>query len=157
MLEWGGLLDVTSIPVIGGVEATDLVTGKHLLFRDRTLGRHVHVDDLMLCWPLDDGSGELRLQTAPLSIPRLMRGPVQELLARGADAKEIAYLLAPRDPELRTTDGEELVACRARYALVDAELAWGAMVSALDGSRTVRCTSSAVTRCSRRSAGAVTR
>lgn len=127
------LLEVTRIPALGGVEAVDLVSGESLLIRDRLLGRHAEVDDLLLGRPLDDGSGELRLQTAPLSIPRLLRARLQELLAAGAPADEIASLLAPRTPEVRTTDGEEMVACEARYVLADPDVAWTALVAELDG------------------------
>jgi hypothetical protein len=127
------LLEVTRVLAIGGVEATDLVTGEQLLVRDRTLGRHVQVDDLLLGWPLDDGSGELRLQSSPLAIPRLLRSRLQSELANEGDLEEVAHLLAPRAPEGRTTDGEELVACEARYRLADPEVAWAALAAELDG------------------------
>jgi hypothetical protein len=127
------LLEVTGIQAMRGVTATDLVTGEELVIRDRLLSRHIAVDDLLLARPLDDGSGELRLQGGPLGIPRLMRSGLLAALRADAPADEIAAMLAPRRPELRTTDGQEFVECEARYELADAETAVAAWAAALEG------------------------
>lgn len=126
------LLEVTGIQALRGVAATDLVTGEELVIRDRLLSRNVAVDDLLLARPLDDGSGELRLQNGALSIPRLMRPGLLAALRDGVSAEVIGAMLAPRRPELRTTDGQEFVSCEATYELADPDTASAALADSLE-------------------------
>ena len=55
------------------------------------------------------------------------------MLRRGGAVEEIAALLAPPGrPELRTTDGQELVLCTARYTPGDLEALWAGLSASLE-------------------------
>lgn len=116
-----------------GVRVRDLLTLEELEVVDRLLSQNADVKDVMYGRPLDDGAGTLRLMTAPLRIPRLMRGPLLTLLREGAPAEALAASLAPRTPELRTTEGQEVVMCTARYAMSEPDRVWTALSDRLEG------------------------
>ena len=61
-----------------------------------------------------------------------MRGPLLELLRADADGEEIAAFLAPKSPQVRTTTGEDIVACTARYECVDPGTAWTSLCAQLE-------------------------
>ena len=122
-----------------GIVVQDLLIGDSLEIRDRTLPSSVAPKDVLYGRPLDDGTGTLRFGNDPLTIPRLLRGPLLDVLRRGAAVEEIAALLAPPGrPEVRTADGQEFVLCTARYAPGDLEALWtelsDSLESASDGS-----------------------
>lgn len=127
------LMEVVEVQPMRGVTVRDLLTSEQLELRDRTLTRTIQHKDLLLAVPLDEGDGGLRLQLNPLSIPRMMRGPLVELLRADATGEEIATFLAPRSPQLRTTTGEEVVMCTARYECTDPETVWAALVEQMSG------------------------
>ena len=116
-----------------GIVVQDLLIGDSLEVRDRTLPSSVEAKDVLYGRPLDDGTGTLRFRNDPLTIPRLLRGPLLDVLRRGAAVEEIAALLAPRGrPEVRTTDGQEFVLCTARYAPGDLEALWAELSDSLE-------------------------
>jgi hypothetical protein len=115
-----------------GIVATDLLTLEELEIADRRLSREVEARDVLLGRPLDDGSGTLRLQSAPVAIPRLQRSRLLGLLREGGSARQLAAALAPTRPTVRTTGGEELVFCTARYDVGALEETWRRLAERLD-------------------------
>ena len=126
------LMEVLDVMPMRGVRVRDLLTSEELEIRDRTLTRTIQEMDLLLGVLLDDGDGVLRFQLDPLSIPRLMRSRLLELLRAGASGEEVASFLAPRAPQMQTTTGEELVMCVARYECADPDTIWEALDEQLD-------------------------
>lgn len=126
------LLEVIEVQPMRGVQARDLLTSEELEVRDRRLTRTIGAGDLMFGVLLDDGDGVLRFQLNPLSLPRLMRGPLLGLLRAGASGEQVASFFAPKAPQLRTTSGEELVTCTARYECADPKTVWEALREQLD-------------------------
>ncbi len=128
--QWVGsplrLMEVLQVRPMRGVRLRDLVTGEEVELLDRKMSTDVDVKDLILGRPLDDGSGDLRFQVSPLSIPRLMRSRLLALMKEEADEEDVAVFLggAGRQPETRTTEGEELVMCAARYELASPDDTW---------------------------------
>ncbi len=126
------LMEVLDVEPMRGVKVRDLLTSEELDVHDRTLTRTIQEMDLLLGVLLDDGDDVLRFQLNPLSIPRLMRGPLLKLLRDGASGEDVASLLAPKPPHVQTTSGEELVMCVARYECADPEAIWEALGEQLD-------------------------
>jgi hypothetical protein len=127
------LMEVRRVLPMRGVVATDLLTREELEIADRLLSREVEVHDLFLGRPLDDSTGTLRLQSPPTSIPRLMRPRLVELLRGGGTARELAAtVFTPIRPTVRTSLGEELVFCTARYDVAELDETWELLADELD-------------------------
>jgi hypothetical protein len=127
------LLEVRRVLPMRGVVAADLLTHEELEIADRLLSREVEVHDVLLGRPLDDSTGTLRLQSSPSSIPRLMCPGLVELLRAGGTPRELAAaVLAPARPVVRTTGGEELVFCTARYDVAELDETWDLLAEQLD-------------------------
>lgn len=126
------LMEVVRVVTMHGVTARDLLTDETIEIRDRAITTAVRPKDLLYGRPLSDAAGNLRFRTDPLSIPRMMRGPLLRLLRAEAPGESILQLFAPRGlPELRTTQGQELVLCAARYDVPDVEKVWAALAEQL--------------------------
>jgi hypothetical protein len=127
------LLEVRRTLPMRGIVATDLLTGAELEVADRRLSREVETHDVLLARPLDDGSGTLRLQSAPAAVPRMMRARLLELLREGGSPEQLAAAaFAPSRPTLQTTGGEELVFCTARYDVAALDATWRGLAERLD-------------------------
>ena len=93
------LLEVRRVQPMRGIVATDLLTQEELEIADRRLSREVEVRDVLLGRPLDDGTGTLRLQSAPVAVARDQRSPLLELLRDGGSARQLAAAaFAPTRP-----------------------------------------------------------
>ncbi len=125
------LMEVLEVVPMRGLKVRDLILSEELEIRDRTMTRTVQVGDLLFGVPLDDGDGVLRFQLNGLSLPRLMRAPLLAMLRADASGEEVAAFLAPKSPQLKTSTGEELVMCTARYAGADLEAVWEALAEEL--------------------------
>jgi hypothetical protein len=93
------LLEVRRVLPMRGIVATDLLTREELEVADRRLSREVEAHDVLLARPLDDGSGTLRLQSAPAAVRRLQRSRLLELLRDGGSPRQLAAAaFAPTRP-----------------------------------------------------------
>ena len=90
---------------------------------DRMLSTQVQPLDLLLVRLVPDGES-LAIFCPPQLIPRNQREAFLAVLDDDPDAYDLAELLSPRLPELRTTEGEELLWCTARYAVDDVDHVW---------------------------------
>jgi hypothetical protein len=127
------LLEVRRVLPMRGIVATDLLTREELEIADRRLSREVEAHDVLLGRPLDDGAGTLRLQSSPAAVPRLLRPRLLELLREGGSPRQLATAaFAPTRPTVRTTGGDELVFCTARYDVAALEETWRGLASRLD-------------------------
>lgn len=135
---WAGsarrLMEVTEVHPMRGLDVRDLRTEERLEIRDRRITTQVKAKDLLLGRPLDDGGGTLRFMADPVSLPRMRRGPLLNLMRDQAAAEVIARFLSPNQPPptLQTTEGEEMVVCHARYRLTDIDEAWEALATRLE-------------------------
>jgi hypothetical protein len=127
------LLEVRRVLPMRGILVTDLLTAEELEIVDRRLSREVEAHDVLLGRPLDDGSGTLRLQSAPAAVHRSHRSRLVELLRGGGSARQLAAAaFAPARPTVRTTGGEELVLCTARYEVAALDGTWRRLADLLD-------------------------
>lgn len=106
-----------------------LPDGEPLILTDRLLSHNISRLDLVLARLLDDGAGPAILST-PRLIPRHMRPQLLEVLEAGEiDAYDVTAALAPPGmPQLRTSEGEEVVLCSARYEVADVDAVWQRLV-----------------------------
>lgn len=126
------LLELRQVLPMRGVQAIDLLTRDELVILDRRLTRDIAERDVLLGRPLDDGAGDLRFQSPPVRVPRMMRARLLELLRSGGGSQQLAAALAPTQPTVHTTDGQELVVCTARYQVTDLDDTWQQLTVRLD-------------------------
>lgn len=128
------LLEVLSVEPRVSVSCRDLLTGEEVDVRDGTMSTTLEPLDLIYGRPLPDGSGALRMRDAPRLIPRMMRIGLLNLLRTQPEGEEIAefFALSSRLPELRTSEGEEVVMCEARYDVADADGVWERLAAGLE-------------------------
>lgn len=125
------LLEVLESRPSNGLRCRDLVTGEEIEIRDRTMPAQLEPLDLIYGRPLADGAGALRVRDAPRLVPRLARSRLLPLLREGAPGEQIAWFFAPSHglPELRTSEGEEVLMCTARYDVLDPDSLWAGLRS----------------------------
>jgi hypothetical protein len=127
------LLEVRRVLPMRGIVATDLLTREELEVADRRLSREVEAHDVLLARPLDDGSGTLRLQSAPAAVRRLQRSRLLELLRDGGSPRQLAAAaFVPTRPTVQTTGGEEFVLSTARYEVTALDDTWRRLAERLD-------------------------
>lgn len=126
------LLEVVDVQPMRSVRCRDLLTGEEVEIRDRTMTTELEPHDLVYGRPLPDGDGGLGMRDEPVLLPRMMRSRLLQLLRDGAPAEQIASFFAPGGglPELRTTEGEEVVMCTARYDVSDRAMVWARLEEA---------------------------
>jgi hypothetical protein len=147
------LMEVSRVLPMRGIEARDLVTGEMIEVRDWRITGQVAVKDLLLGRPLDDGEGALRFFADPVSVPRMLRGPLLPLLRADAPVEQVIDLLSGGGPSaLQNTEGHELLDCVGRYEVADLASVWRSLaadhqeeddrivVLSTEGRRTVRGT-----------------
>ncbi len=120
------LLKVVQVRPMQGLACRDLVTMEEIEVLDRAMSAQLEPLDLIYARPLADGAGGLRVQEDPRLVPRMMRAHLLTLLREDATGEEIAAFFAPRSrlPQLRTSEGEDLVVCTARYDVEDLDGVW---------------------------------
>jgi uncharacterized protein YecA (UPF0149 family) len=128
------LLEILEVRPMLGLRVRDLVNEEELELLDRRITTQVQPKDLLFARPLDDGQGGLRFRADPMGLPRMMRGRLLDMLLADAPAEAVAAFLAPSSdpPQIRTTEGEEMVMSTARYELAAPEAAWEHLASVLD-------------------------
>ena len=128
------LLEILEVRPMRGLRVRDLVSEAELELLDRRMTTQVQPKDLLFARPLDDGEGGLRFRADPMGMPRMMRSHLLELLLADAPAEAVAAFLAPSSepPQMRTTEGEEMVMSTARYELAAPDAAWDHLASTLD-------------------------
>ncbi|MEP6667419.1 MAG: SEC-C domain-containing protein, partial [Nocardioidaceae bacterium] len=128
------LLEVVKVTPMRGLRAKDLLTDEIVDVSDRRMTTQVKAKDVVFGRPLPDGEGVLHFQADPVSLPRMMRGPLLKLLRDEAPAEHILRFSSPsgRPPELQTTEGEALVMSTATYDLAAPDQTWGILSAQLD-------------------------
>lgn len=128
------LLEVLSVEPRVSVSCRDLLTGEKVDVHDGTMSTTLEPLDLIYGRPLPDGGGALRMRSAPRLIPRMMRIDLSNLLRTQPEGEEIAafFRLSSRLPELRTSEGEDMVICEARYDVADADEVWERLAVGLE-------------------------
>lgn len=128
------LLEVVEVDPGRAVSCRDLLTGEDVEITDRALSSTLGPLDLIYGRPLPDGGGATRLRAQPRLIPRMMRIGLLGMLRAEPEGEEIADFFAMRSrlPELRTTEGEDLVMCEARYDVADLDAAWTRLAAGLE-------------------------
>ena len=120
------LLEVVQVRPMQGLACRDLVTAEEVEVLDRAMSAQLEPLDLIYARPLADGASGLRVLEDPRLVPRMMRAHLLALLRDDATGEEIAAFFAPRSglPQLRTSEGEDLVVCTARYDVEDLDGVW---------------------------------
>ncbi|MEJ7630003.1 MAG: hypothetical protein WKF54_10470 [Nocardioidaceae bacterium] len=128
------LLEVVSTDPGVRVSCRDLLTDEEIEFLDVTMSRSLERLDLIYGRPLPDGEGALRMMDDARLVPRMMRAHLLHLLTSEPSGEEIVEFFAPRSrlPELRTTEGEAMVVCSARYDVADLDGVWTTLAADLE-------------------------
>lgn len=127
------LLEVVSTEPGRGLSCRDLLTDEDIDVLDVTMSRSSQPLDLIYGRPLRDGEGALLMMDDPRLVPRMVRTRLLHLLTSDASGEDIAEFFAPhsRLPEMRTTEGEEMVVCSARYDVADLDELWATLAGDL--------------------------
>jgi SEC-C motif len=128
------LLEVVEANAGVSVSCRDLLTGEDIDVHDKTMSTTLEPLDLIYGRPLPDGGGVLRMLDTPRLIPRMMRIGLLGLLRSEPEGEEIAEFFAPRSRplELRTSEGEDVVMCEARYDVADPDTVWERLAAGLE-------------------------
>lgn len=125
--------EVVAVDRGAGVTLRNIRTGDMVDVRERTGSTQAGAGDLVFAHVVPDGVGH-QIVGGVLSIPLRLRDPLIAVLDSDPDAVEVAATLAAAwaPPEIRTTEGEPLVLCEARYRTGDAAAALDPLDEVLD-------------------------
>lgn len=124
------LWEVTEEPTIPYVTLRDTRTGDTVTVYDETLTPNIHTGDLLLGMVVP-AFGEDRFLANPLAIDIRHRTLTLELLNENPTDEDLAHWfgLVTAPPRLKTTEGQDMVICRA---VCEPTVAWDAVIVDLD-------------------------